>query len=64
MKISHSMATMIFTSLAAHVDLIEKSVVYSQNGAELGGFDVFDDSISGKRPGVLVIHQWTGLIFK
>jgi len=64
MKIFHSMATLILTSLAAHADLIEKSVIYSQNGAELEGFHVFDDSISGKRPGVLVIHQWTGLMFK
>jgi dienelactone hydrolase len=61
MKIFHSMATLILTSLAANADLIEKSVIYSQNGAELEGFHVFDDSISGKRPGVLVIHQWTGL---
>ncbi len=46
---------------AAHAGLVEKSVTYNQGGVELEGFHVYDDAISGKRPGILVIHQWTGL---
>ena len=25
------------------------------------GFHAYDDSIEGKRPGILIVHQWTGL---
>ncbi len=45
----------------AHAALVEKAVTYEQGGATLEGFHVYDDAITGKRPAVLVIHQWTGL---
>ncbi len=45
----------------AHAALVEKSVIYEQDGTTLEGFHVYDDAVEGKRPGVLVIHQWTGL---
>jgi len=41
--------------------LVEKAVTYQQGGATLEGFHVFDDAVAGKRPAILVIHQWTGL---
>jgi dienelactone hydrolase len=50
-----------FLAGAAHSALVEKPVIYQQGGATLEGFHVYDDSRSGKRPAVLVIHQWTGL---
>lgn len=46
---------------AAHGALVEKIVPYEQGGVALEGFHVYDDAVSGKRPAVLVIHQWTGL---
>jgi dienelactone hydrolase len=46
---------------SAHGKLVEKAVTYEQGGVTLEGFHVYDDAISGKRPGILVIHQWTGL---
>ena len=61
MKIFQSAGIFILSSLATCAGLVERDVIYSQNGVELEGFHVFDDSISGKRPAVLVIHQWTGL---
>jgi dienelactone hydrolase len=45
----------------AQATLVEKTVTYEQGGVTLEGFQVYDDAVSGKRPGVLVIHQWTGL---
>lgn len=54
----------LFSSLllsAAHGALVEKIVPYEQGGVALEGFHVYDDAVSGKRPAVLVIHQWTGL---
>lgn len=44
-----------------HAALVEKSVIYHQGGATLEGFHVFDDAVTGKRPAILVVHQWTGL---
>lgn len=44
-----------------HAEIVEKDVAYKQGDVELEGFHVYDDSVSGKRPAVLVIHQWTGL---
>jgi dienelactone hydrolase len=41
--------------------LVEKPITYEQGGATLEGFHVYDDAISGKRPAVLIVHQWTGL---
>ncbi len=44
-----------------HAALVEKPIIYQQGGATLEGFHVYDDAVAGKRPAVLVIHQWTGL---
>jgi len=38
-----------------------KTVEYEQGGATLQGVLVWDDAVSGPRPGVLVVHQWLGL---
>jgi dienelactone hydrolase len=38
-----------------------ESVEYKQGDTLLEGFLAYDDSIQGKRPGVLVVHQWKGL---
>ena len=38
-----------------------KEVVYSDGDQQLRGYLAWDDSIEGKRPGVMVIHEWWGL---
>jgi dienelactone hydrolase len=45
------------TQGAIHTETVE----YKQGGTTLEGFLAYDDSISSKRPGVLVVHQWFGL---
>jgi dienelactone hydrolase len=45
------------TQGAIHTETVE----YKQGDTTLEGFLAYDDSISGKRPGVLVVHQWFGL---
>lgn len=43
------------------VDLVEKEVVYTSDSTTLKGFIVYDNNVKGKRPGVLIVHEWWGL---
>lgn len=51
----------LMAAASASAALVEKTVEYQDDGVTLEGFQVYDDAISGQRPAVLVIHQWTGL---
>jgi dienelactone hydrolase len=51
------LACVMKTQGAIHTETVD----YKQGGTTLEGFVAYDDSISGKRPGVLVVHQWLGL---
>jgi len=53
---------LVMTSLlSTHAALQTRTIDYQQGGQTLEGFLAYDDSLSGKRPGVLVVHQWLGL---
>jgi dienelactone hydrolase len=45
----------------AHAKLVTRSVSYTQDGVPLVGYLAYDDTVSGKAPGVLVVHEWWGL---
>jgi dienelactone hydrolase len=45
----------------AQAKIQNKTIEYSHAGTTLKGYLAYDDSISGKRPGVLVVHEWWGL---
>lgn len=45
----------------AYAELKSQVVEYKQGDAILEGYLVYDDSIEGKRPGVIVVHDWMGL---
>jgi dienelactone hydrolase len=45
------------TQAAIHTETVD----YKQGDTTLEGFLAYNDSISGKRPGILVVHQWFGL---
>jgi len=51
----------MLAAASAQAGLVEKPVLYEHAGVTLEGFHVYDDAKTGRRPAVLVIHQWTGL---
>jgi len=48
-------------ALPASAKLITKQVDYKDGDVTLKGYLAFDDALKGKRPGVLVVHEWWGL---
>jgi hypothetical protein len=58
-----AMATAILagTSGIATAAIKTQTVAYQQGNTTPEGYLAWDDSVQGKRPGVLVVHEWTGL---
>ena len=52
---------MVLVAQTAQARLVTKNVEYSQGNTVLEGYLAYEDSLKGKRPGVLVIHEWTGI---
>jgi dienelactone hydrolase len=50
----------ILVSTWAQGTIQTREVSYKQGGASFEGALVYDDAVSGKRPGVIVIHDWMG----
>ena len=46
---------------SAHAKLVTKTVEYKQGDTVLEGYLAYDDAIKGRRPGVMVVHEWWGL---
>lgn len=45
---------------AAHAAVQGNEVSYQADGVTLKGYIAYDDALKGKRPGVLVVHEWWG----
>jgi dienelactone hydrolase len=51
----------VCAGLAAAAPKIEgKPVEYTAGGVTLKGYIAYDENVKGKRPGVLVVHEWWG----
>lgn len=45
----------------AEAKVITEAIEYKHGDTVLEGYMAYDDSIKGVRPGVMVVHEWTGL---
>ncbi len=45
----------------ARAEVVTETLTYEHEGTRLEGFVAYDDSVSGPRPGVLVVHEWWGI---
>jgi len=43
------------------IGIVEKEVTYNSGGTVMKGYVVYNGDVTGKRPGVLVVHEWWGL---
>jgi dienelactone hydrolase len=51
----------LLTAASVQGAVQSKTVTYKHGDLECKGFVAWDDAIQGKRPGVLVVHEWWGL---
>lgn len=47
-------------SVLTHAEIKTEDINYQAGKTNMKGFIAYDDSIKGKRPGVLVVHEWWG----
>jgi len=55
------LVAMIASTTPSWAALKTQLVEYKQGDAVLEGYLAYDDALSGKRPGILVVHEWKGL---
>jgi len=60
-SILSAVAAFIAVALPAFAEIKTATVIYHDGTAALEGFVAYDDSKTGPQPGILVIHDWTGL---
>lgn len=63
MKISYILTltiTLLFSSFS-FAEVRSETINYLDGDTQLQGYVSWDDSIEGKRPGILVVHEWWGL---
>ncbi len=51
----------LLLSTALQAKVITEAVTYTEAGEEFTGYVSYDNAVKGKRPGVMVVHEWWGL---
>ena len=55
-----AVVSLLSISTTLYAKVVTKVIPYSLNGITMSGYYAYDDAIKGKRPGVLVVHEWWG----
>ena len=56
-----ALGLLVYGVTAVRAEVKTKDVAYTFEGVTFKGFLAWDDAAQGKRPGVLVVHEWWGL---
>lgn len=48
-------------AVSTHGEIVTETIEYEHDGVKLAGYLAYDDKLEGKRPGVLIVHEWWGL---
>ena len=51
---------LLLASLASQATVVGREVSYQSGDTRLKGYLAYDDAVQGKRPGILVVHEWWG----
>jgi dienelactone hydrolase len=46
---------------SAYAAIKEEPVTYQDGNTSMKGFVVYDDAVQGKRPGIILVHEWWGI---
>src|SRR5258708_24439474 len=46
---------------SANAAIKEEPVTYKDGETTMKGFVVYDDAVAGKRPGIIMVHEWWGI---
>ncbi len=60
-KIILSILSLFLLAVNAEAKVKGEAVEYKENGVTLKGFIAWDDAVTEKRPGILVVHEWWGI---
>ncbi|WP_028241179.1 dienelactone hydrolase family protein [Stutzerimonas azotifigens] len=53
---------LLLCSALAHAEVQTREIPYTaEDGTRLVGYYAYDDAVDGKRPGIVVVHEWWGL---
>ncbi len=61
MKTCCAAAVVLIAAAIARAEIKTQTVEYKDGDQTLKGFLAYDDAVKGKRPGVVVVHEWWGL---
>lgn len=59
-QIISGLILLLATATCVHAAVVTEEVSYKDGKTVMKGFIAYDDAIKGKRPGVLVVHEWWG----
>lgn len=60
-RISLIFLMLVLGATNVQAQVLTKNVTYQHDGVALEGYLAYDDSIKGKVPAVLIVHEWWGL---
>jgi len=61
MRVLLILTGLLMLASPAWAGIVTATVEYEHDGTILEGYLAYDDSLKGRQPGILVVHQWKGL---